>query len=462
MLVPDGVSLRNFAYTNFHKEAKSKGIDIVFWHHTPFDLETLSFQQIKLEFPKLHWFTTILKNVRKRIEIACFAKRNSDLIYYNYLFPIPFKGFKNFFKSSITKILVYLFNSEKGLQFIRKKINILEQKTTYFKSCVAVLEKHQPDLVYCTSQRNVLAISPLLAAKHLKIPTINFVFSWDNLPKATLDVTADYYNVWSNHMKQELLYYYPFIEENQVVVTGTPQFEPHYYSKHLMSKSVFYSKYKLDAHKTYLCYSGDDVTTSPKDEFYLRDVAKAIRDLNSKGHNLGLIFRRCPVDFSSRYDAVIFDFKDVITPINPVWKKIGGGWDTILPMPDDLILLANLAKHTSAVINLGSSMVFDFVIHNKPCLFMNYNYLNIDNTPKAGVYVYDYVHFRSKPNSNVVIWLNHPKEIAESILQAIDNNELITKSANDWFKKINKQPAQLASERILENIKTIVTKHKGE
>jgi hypothetical protein len=57
-----------------------------------------------------------------------------------------------------------------------------------------------------------LAVAPLLAAQDLGIPTATFIFSWDNLPKATMVVEANYYFVWSHHMKRELLLYYPNIE----------------------------------------------------------------------------------------------------------------------------------------------------------------------------------------------------------------------------------------------------------
>lgn len=429
----------------------------MFWHHTPFDLETLGFKQILLKEPKLHGLTTILKNARKRIEIACFVKRNQDKIYKNYLFPLKYNGFKTSVKSLITKVITACFGSESGLNFIRKKINHLETKTTYFNHYKSVLEAEKPDLVYCTSQRTALAIAPLLAAKQLNIPTVCFVFSWDNLPKATLDVTSQYYHVWSNHMKQELLSYYPFVATNQITVTGTPQFEAHYVAKNVMNKEAFYNEYQLDLNKTYLCFSGDDVTTSPKDELYLRDVAKAIRKLNDKGHQFGLIFRRCPVDFSSRYNRIIEEYKDVIIPIEPIWKKTGGKWDTILPLPEDLKLLTNLAKHTAAVINLGSSMVFDYAIHKKPCFYMNYNYLNASNLVQAGVYVYDYVHFRSKPNDQVVTWLNEPNEISEKIINTLSNSESIVKSGNAWYEKINEQPPELASVRICDSIVNIIT-----
>ena len=77
----------------------------------------------------------------------------------------------------------------------------------------------------------------------------------------------------------------------------------------LISKKEFYATYNLEKDKTYLCFSGDDITTSPKDELYLRDVAKALRILNLKGYSFGLIFRRCPVDFLNRYDSIIDEYK---------------------------------------------------------------------------------------------------------------------------------------------------------
>lgn len=456
VLITDGVSLRNFAYTSFYEQAQENDCEVIFWNNTPFDLSDLGFNQIPLTKSRLHKYTTILKNVRKRIELNCYKKKFNDPIYLRYLFPLPFNTLKNTVKSVISKTVMALFNSEKGLSYIRNKINKLESSTTYYKSCVNVLEVHKPDLVYCTSQRSALAIAPVLAAKDMNIPTVGFVYSWDNMPKATLDVVTDFYHVWSNHMKEEILKYQPFISEHQVTVTGTPQFEPHFNSKEIIPKASFYNTYKLNPEKAYICYSGDDVTTSPKDPLYLRDVALAIRKLNNKGHKLGLIFRRCPVDVSNRYDTVIGEFDDIIVAIEPIWKAKGEVWNTILPTIEDSILLASLAAHTAMVINLGSSMIFDYAIHSKPCMFMNYNYFNSEEKPQDGVYVYDYVHFRSKPSESAVCWLNHPDEISEKIESLLIDSSKTVKEAKQWFNVINKQPARNASSNIWKGINAII------
>ncbi len=455
ILLTDGVSLRNFAYTNFYKKGIDLGYDVVFWNNTVFNLEQLGFKQEKLKNQKLHWLTTILKNTRTRIELKCFIKRYNDTIYQEYLFPLPYNSLKKIIKNCSINILSFLFNSENGLRFIRNYINKFERQTNYYKECKAFLEVHKPDLVYCTSQRSALAIAPIQAAKQLNIPTVGFIYSWDNLPKATLDVVTDFYHVWSDYMKDELLKYHHFISEGQVKVTGTPQFESHYDSDKIIPKKQFYKQYKLKTNVTYICFSGDDVTTSPKDSLYLRDLAQSVKQLNKEGFELGIIFRRCPVDISGRYDEIISEYKDVIIPIEPMWKALGEVWDNMLPTAEDSVLLASLANHCAFVVNLGSSMVFDFAIHNKPCMYMNYNYLNPEEAPIEDVYVYDFVHFRSKPSKDVVVWLNHPDEIHEKIKDLLYDHTEVVNESQKWFSIINKQPANKASQRIWEAIKKL-------
>ena len=457
VLLPDGVSLRNFAYTSFYTKGLEKEYDIFFWNHTPFDLEKLGFSQVVFKKEKPHWLTDVLKTACIRIELNLFSKRDQDDIYQSYKFPLPSGSFKAKLKTALIKWFCYYYGTEAGLLKIRKRMIAQERKTAYYRSCKEMLQREKPDILFCASQRSVTSISPLTAAQDLKIPTASYIFSWDNVPKATTVVTSDHYFVWSEHMKKELLHYQRYINSAQVHVTGTPQFEPHYQKEILSSKEDFFQEHNLDSAKKYICFSGDDFTTSPKDELYLRDVASAIRSLNEKGHNIGLLFRRCPVDFSDRYDAVIETYKEVIVEILPLWKKIGDGWNTILPTEEDIHLQVNLIAHTEGVVNLGSSMVFDYITAGKPCAYMNYNYLNEKEEMEKGVYVYDFVHFRSMPSSEAVIWLDHPDTIAnriEKILQGVPNT---VKAAQQWFSVINEQPAIEAPDRIWKAIDKLIT-----
>lgn len=457
ILLPDGVSLRNFAYTSFYKDGKAKGYDIIFWNNTPFDLESLGFEQIPIRNQKANTLTDILKAARTRIELALFQKRDQDPIYEGYIFPLSFRNLKSTIKSRLIQWYRWKYKSEKGLNRLRERIKSSERKGSYYDHCKKTLQQEQPDLLFCASQRSVQAIAPVLAATDLGIPTATFIFSWDNVPKATTVIETDYYFAWSDLMKNELLHYHKYLHKEQILVTGTPQFTPHYNQERILNRENFCKQIGIATSDRFICFSGDDITTSPKDELYLKDVAQAARDSTEKGNPYKIIFRRCPVDFSDRYDQVMLDFKDVIIEVKPLWKKIGEGWNTILPTTEDINLQVNIMAHCEGVINLGSSMVFDAIAHEKPCAYMNYNYLNDGNVFNAKVYVYDFVHFRSMPSDKAVFWLDHPESIEEQLQKMMESKGEILTQAEKWFHTINMTPANQAIARVWLGIDKIIT-----
>jgi len=455
ILLPDGIGLRNFAYTSFYNLGKEIGFDVVFWNNTPFPLSNLGFNEIKIENAKIHPLTDIYKNVKIQAELNLNIKKTKDKVYNLYRFPYSYSSLKNLIKSIAVQSLTAIYFSQRGLIKIRNKLNKVERKTLYYRQSLDTLKKEKPALVFCTNQRPVLAIAPLLAAQDLGIPTACFIFSWDNLPKATVIVETDYYFVWSDYMKNEILFYYPNINEQQIFITGTPQFEPHYDKLKLITREKFFGQNNLDLNKKYICYSGDDITTCPDDPKYLEDVALAIRELNKKEYAFGIIFRRCPVDYSSRFDNVLDEYKDVIVSVAPKWERKGEMWNAILPTPDDIILQVNTIAHTEMVINLGSSMVFDYAAHDKPCAFINYD-VDIKVMPNwSAAKIYNFVHFRSMPNEKAVIWLNNSEEIASKIEKGLIDSKETIDYAKKWFGIINQQPPVESSQRIWDAIKKI-------
>src|SRR5690606_1198247 len=186
------------------------------------------------------------------------------------------------------------------------------------------------------------------------------------------------------------------------------------------------------------------------------DVVVAVMQLNKTGkYNLGIIFRRCPVDLSDRYNKVLRKYQDVITPIAPLWKQAGNNWNAILPTKDDLKLQVNTILHTKAVINLASSMVFDYAVFDKPCLYLNYEVENKEDPSWTPQKVYDFVHFRSMPNGDEDIWLNFKEVIASKLEVALKSATEKVAGAKKWFEKINQIPAQDASHRIWKAIEKI-------
>ena len=134
---------------------------------------------------------------------------------------------------------------------------------------------------------------------------------------------------------------------------------------------------------------------------------------------------------------------------------MGGSWNAILPTKEDLELQVNTILHTRLVVNLASSMVFDFALFGKPCLYLNYEVENKQDPDWTPQKVYNFVHFRSMPTQDAVVWLNAKEELTGKIEAALKAPEAPVAAAMKWFRKINAQPSEKASERIWEALEGV-------
>lgn len=459
ILIPDGVGIRNFAFGNFVQKAKDAGLDITYWNNSTFELSTLGLKEIKTPKPVHHALTDIIKRVKIENYMESFAEEFGDPAYLLYKFKDPLKfSVKSWIKNRIHRLFKwYLIGPRK--HYAQGLINSLEKKTPYFEACVRQLEEYKPDFVFCSNQRPLTAVAPIEAAKSLNIPTGTFIFSWDNLPKATMVIDPQYYFVWSDFMKKELIKYNPEIPENLITVTGTPQFEIYRDPDLVKNKDQFVEKYGLEADIKYICFSGDDHTTSPYDEFYLRDLARTVVQMNreSEGVRYGILFRKCPVDRSKRYEPILNEFGLIIS-IDPKWEAAGEFWNQIMPMPEDNELLVNTVGNSQIVLNVASSMVFDFYSMGKPCCYFNYNPVEADPKVWTIKRVNEFIHFRSMPSKEAVLWINSFEEIEIRLKEYFTNPATWNQDQTQaWFKTVINQPFDQASENICAKINQLIS-----
>lgn len=449
-VVPDGVGIKNYLYSKLLTELKPDDVQIVIWSPLP--------KEVFNEVERLHGITIEYKAItllaeppltRLYREATTYARLKHNVILKNNTslltnWPKP-KGYsKRAFMQRIAQVLGnYLTKDYKRILSYEAK-----SKRHWGSADIAhykgYLEALQPQSVFITHQR-VASLMPIcLAAKQLNIKITTAIFSWDNLPKARLCVSADQYLVWGDWMQQEMTDYYPEIPSEQIKLVGTPQFEFYLEDKHIITRAEFANEHHLDKNKTWICFSGDDVKTSPYDALFLKDVAEALAPYEDQ---IQIIFRRCPVDFSQRYDAVLKNYNHLIKPIDPLWHvPKDTGWTGYFAKYEDIAMQVNLAKHCAAVINLGSTMAHDFTILNKPCLYLNYDPV-VDKDWSVAT-IYSYQHFRSMKGLNAVGWLNSKETIADEVLKAIEQPESVATDRKLWMERVVLQPVDVSSQLI--------------
>lgn len=430
VVFPDGVGIRNYLYPKIF-DGKD---DLVLFHN--FDPKTIAtlgdFRPIGNDVVIPDYRESVKEKYLR--ELICLAR-----LYHNARITGNSTLLTNWnWKQNTASKRVFYKMIEWAAKRIRNYNQILSLEEKYqkairqnpfYRSVKAILSEVAPTKVFCTHQRGLKVAPIFAAATDLGIPTSTVIYSWDNLPKARMALRADQYLVWSEYMKTELRQYYPEIRDHQIAVTGTPQFEFYADKQNRIEKETFFQQFGLDTHKKIICYSGDDEKTSPDDPKYLRDIAEALIQSGLETQ-YQILFRRCPVDFSDRFDAVLAQYDSLIKVAPPAWHfNKSGGWTTAFPSYEDVKLLASTAFYADVVINVGSTMAFDFAMYDKPCVFINYDQPN--KTGLSMEVIYQFQHFRSMENKTAVFWLNSKSEILSTIESALSTT---TNPAMDAWK----------------------------
>lgn len=451
IIIPDGTGIRNYLYSKLVKSLTNLNCEIVLLHSVS--------QGAINEIEKVH------NRTFEAVEIPQFAESVSqrfvrETISYARLMNNKrltnndslLNGWRRK-KRSFKQKYFYKFIEFAGKNISKKYSSIVKYEEKYQQSAgknvgqyKQILNELNLDVIFSTHQRAMNAIPLVIAAKQLNIKTIGAIFSWDNIPKARLSVRTDEYVVWSKHMKEEMKIFYPEIPQETIEITGTPQFEFYYNKDNIYSKSDFFSKFNLNPDKKTICFSGDDVLTSPYDPQFLTDIAETIK---SKNLNIQILLRRAPVDASGRFDAIVNLYPEIIKVATPLWnfdKNDTESWQTIYPTFEDVKLLMSTVYHCDAVVNLGSTMAHDFAMYDKPAIYVNYNPVksltwNVET-------VYKFQHFRSMGKLNPVLWLNSKGEIQSVLEKALQNPKLDNKN---WLNVISEN-RETASENIAKRI----------
>jgi hypothetical protein len=431
LLFPDGVGIKNYLYSDAFD---NKDFELLLLHN--FDSETILEVKKHTKLVKDIRIPDYKESVKEKFfrELICYSRlhynskkvKNSSILYN---WKKNHKGvFKKFFYLLVSFFAPFFAKKYKYILFLERLYQKQIRKNKFYNESKKILVDSNTKILFCSHQRGLKAATIFAAANDLGIKTTTVIYSWDNLPKARLALRSDRYFVWSEYMKDEMKLYYPEISQNKVIVTGSPQFEYYLNSNNIIEKETFFNTYDLDLNKKIICFSGDDVKTSPDDPQYLYDIAMAIEKANLQSE-YQILFRRCPVDISDRFNGVLKQFPNLIKVAAPIWFfKNNKEWSTVYPSIDDVKLLVSTAFYSDVVINVGSTMAFDFSMFDKPCIFINYDQLTKNNNKWSVKTIYEFQHFRSMNNRNAVIWLNSKDEIISKLTKPNFNATAI----NNW------------------------------
>jgi glycosyltransferase involved in cell wall biosynthesis len=286
----------------------------------------------------------------------------------------------------------------------------------------ALFTELKPDLVFnCSHIHGPQADFPLRVANGLGFKTAAFLFSWDNLTsRGRIMVPYDYFLVWTEGIKQNLIKIYPQIESEQVTVTGTPQFDFHFDPRFHLTREDLCKKVGLDPARRFILY-----TTGMNPDFSEehRTVQAVIDFLQTLPHaeRPQLLVRTYIKGNSPEMLALgesVRENPDVIFP--PIlWDK---QW--VMPLHEDLYVYTNLLRHCDMGINGASTVTLELMMMGKPVINLAFEPpdSNLPHYIRFSRHI-DYEHYRPVAASGGAMIARSLDDLKAMILRGLSQPE---------------------------------------
>jgi hypothetical protein len=391
LLIPDGVGVRNFILSNFLHELDALA-DVHVLHAIPDHL----LDHFKQYGPASVQWSNLRPYTPSRA--GQFLQGSVGYAHMHWAYTASMqRALARKVKGPLRSRL--LVDTSKKVGWVTARLNAVEaldrvhqaevRRSPAMREYLDIYREMRPTVLFCSHQRPTAVIPAVLAARELGIPTVSFIYSWDNLSsKARIAAPFDRYLVWSPYMRDELLRFYPEIPPDHIQIVGTPQFDPYVDSSIVWPREEFFRRVGADPNRKLICFSGGDAGTCPEDPDHVAGLMRLIRSGQIAG-NPQLLVRPMPVDDGRRYQKVLDEFPEILF-LRPAWIHAAANvWSQVFPSAEDVQFLANLVRHCDLNINLGSTMTLDFGLHDKPVVNIAFD---IADPPLFGMPVYDYYY----------------------------------------------------------------------
>jgi len=314
----------------------------------------------------------------------------------------------------IKKIISFPVANRLGLKALSSLERMSSRLFRTSNEYTELYKKIRPGLVFNASHvhsRN--ATQAVEAAQWLGIPTATFIFSWDNLTsQGRIMLPYDYYLVWNEGLKKQLLEIYEWIKPENVFVTGTPQFDYHFQEKYYLNKEEYCDEIGADPNRPIVLYATGMANHMPGEPDIVEGIADILAEF-PEDEKPQLVLRVYAKDLTGRFDELRQRRPDIIFA-DPLWES---AWLT--PKYEDSYALINALRHCSLGINVASTVSLELCMFDKPVINVGYNPPSVSEHELSYADYYEFDHYKPVVESGAVrvAWnINEMRELIKNSL----------------------------------------------
>ena len=295
------------------------------------------------------------------------------------------------------KIVSYPFANRFGLSLLQRTERASSRLLSTTKDYELEFKRIRPSLVFNGSHvhsRN--ATQAIQAAQWLGIPTATFIFSWDNLTsQGRIMLPYDYFLVWNEQLKHQLLEMYGWVKPDRVFVTGTPQFDHHFQSRFYLSREDYCVQTGADHRRPIILYTTGMANHMPGEPEIVEGIADILSEC-PEDTRPQLLVRVYAKDLTGRFDELRRRRPDILFA-DPLWEA---KWLT--PKYEDSFALVNALRHCSIGINVASTVSLELCMFDKPVINVGYNPPSVPDHELSYADYYEFDHYKPVVESGAV------------------------------------------------------------
>lgn len=235
------------------------------------------------------------------------------------------------------------------------------------------LKDLRPSVVVTTGPFQYEQPAVYAAARNLKIPTLAYIPSWDNLTtKNRMVYKYDGYIVWSEQSKSELHEFYPDTKGRPVYVIGAPQFDIFFQEKFHLPREEFLRKQALDPDLPTIVYAVGSPNFLQEHHGAIELAKRIVRGDLGK---VQMLVRPHPIHDNAEFAETFKEFEPHVRLQHTA--NVGKSLNKRSQDEDQILEWINTFRHADVVVNLSSTVTVDAAIFDRPIV-------NLDFDPQPG------------------------------------------------------------------------------
>lgn len=368
LLITSGFSIRNYLVSNFFKELNTYFELIIIF---PEELQRV--KNIIDENINVHLISIDNYSPSKFVSLIHLIIETATNIRLGYRNKNIEPRRDHYLKIStriiikITRIISYLFLSDYLYYFFIKIERYLSSNSLYGQYISKILVKQSSKMIISTDPYNSTESLVSLIGTNMDIDTLAIPLSWDNLTyKGHLLPNYNYYAVWSDMMKRDLISH--GVNHNNIMITGSLQFDAHKDEKYLWDKEKFLSRVGLDNCNYLITYTTSTQRSFPLENKLIEDI---IEGLLKEDFKFNFLIRTHPNDEEPDRFKLIEDKYGNLVVTKP-WEYDTNNWWNFNPSSDDIALLTNTLRYSDTIINVASTITLDSIVFDTPVVNIAY------------------------------------------------------------------------------------------